>query len=62
MAALTKANLKQVQATVDDALDGLLEDLRGAAAANTGLSVAEVVGRVIEARASRRAAEEPADG
>lgn len=39
MAALTKANLKQVQATVDDALDGLLEDLRGAAAANTGLSV-----------------------
>ena len=54
MAALTKANLKQVDAAVDDALDGFLADLYQAAAENTGASVAEVVDRAIQLRADRR--------
>ena len=48
--ALTAADLKKVQAKVDEAVDGLLDDLLQAAAANTGQSVADVVRQVIARR------------
>ena len=50
MAALTKANLKQVATAVDTAVDAALREMLTVASANTGASVADVVAELLRRR------------